>query len=1068
VTWSRRAQLLVFVLVVLMAAILAAHLDRLERTRTYDAFESHTEDIHHALIDRLDGYVRTLDGAAALFAASSLVTAQEWEIYVNTLDIETRLPEILGVGYIALVDEQVGYDPLEHTLENGLVIPPVHPVTGQDERYVVQFIEPLDANKAALGLDISFDEARRVAADLARESNTVQLTPLIELVQGNSRADGYLLLRPLFAPQSDASIQDSPNSDFLGWIYMSSIGETLFSSLTKQHDGVAYLSVYDGVGPLGDMIPSYSTLHDAPFDPQFEVARKIAVFGREWTMVWKSTPRFESANPAFSKWIVLSSGITVALLLTYIMQIVSEREARIERDVARKTCLLRAKSEEAQSVIDNAVISIFVLDPFDRIISANDAAKKLFGVENVSIGDLIGNIISFQSDPVLPNAAAQPGRVPDRPEIRLMVERNYWVTADDQARTTLLVQNVSESKESARRLEANETRWNLALDGAHIGVFDIDLRTNVSIVSDSWRKLMGIPADAVDADAQKLFSSRVHPDDLMALKAADRACIDGLTHRSTVEYRIRFEDGSVRWMKSDAVVVERDHDGVALRLLGAQTDVTELRNALDALRESRERFELVIEHAPVGMALFNKDGEFRGKNQALCEMTGYSDEELGGKKKFRDLVSNKDLFGLLQEIDELKCDNQSSVQGEYKIIRKSGPPIWGLLSVAWTFDPVENEDIFIVQIFDISEKKNAEKMKSEFVATVSHELRTPLTSIKGALGLLRVTKVESMPRGTERLLEIAAANTDRLAALVDDILDLEKIRSGDVEFFIEPNCLAQLLRDGVEQMLPFAAQHNVELVLEVHQKRVCALIDASRVQQVIVNLLSNACKYSDDDTKIHVRLEEVSGQALVCILNSGPTISDEFRSRIFQPFSQADSSDTRSKGGTGLGLNIARQIVERMDGKIGFTSKANSPTAFWFTLPLAEVSNLVEHQEQPAVLSGRSFNFLHLDDDSDFLEILRRGLGSNAMMTSVRTPQEARLSMKENVFDVIVFDRDLSVIHGRDILDDIAELQPTARVIGLSDNESRIWDIRFDLEMTRARKNLNDIILLMEKISISA
>jgi PAS domain S-box-containing protein len=941
VTWSRRAQLLVFVMVVLMAAILAAFLDQLERNRIQDAFESHTEDIHHTLIDRLDGYVRTLDGAAALFAASSLVTAQEWEIYVNTLDIEARLPEILGVGYIALVDERAGYDPLEHTLENGLVIPPIHPVTGQDERYVVQFIEPLDANSAALGLDISFDEARRVAAERARESNTVQLTPLIELVQDGSSAGGYLLLRPLYAFQPDAFMQEPPNSDFLGWIYMPFIGETLFSSMTKQQDRVAYLSVYDGVGPLGELIPSYSTPHDARFDPQFEVTSKFLVFGREWTLMWKSTPDFEKANPAFLKWIVLSSGIIVALLLTFIMQIISEREARIETNVARKTSLLRAKSEEAQSVIDNAVISIFVLDSNDRIISANDAAKNLFGVENVSIGDLIGNIITFQSDPALPNATAQPGRVPNRPQIRLMVERNNWVTADDQARTTILVQDVSESEESARRLAANEARWNLALDGAHIGVFDIDLRTNVSIVSDSWRKLMGIPASAADADVQKLFSSRVHPDDLMALKASDRACIDGLTHRSIAEYRIRCENGATRWMKSDAVVVERDHDGVALRLLGAQTDVTELRNALDALRESRERFELVIEHAPVGMALFNNDGEFRGKNQALCEMTGYSDEELGGKMKFRDLVSNKDLFGLLQEIDELKRKNQSSVQGEYQIIPKSGPPFWGLLSVAWTFDPVENEDIFIVQIFDISEKKNAEKMKSEFVATVSHELRTPLTSIKGALGLLRVAKVDRMPKGAERLLEIAAANTDRLAALVDDILDLEKISSGDVEFFVEPNCLAQLLRDAVEQMLPFATQHNVELVLETPEAEVLAMIDASRALQVIVNLLSNACKYSHDDTKIHVRLEEVSGQALVCILNSGPTIPDDFKSRIFQPFSQADSSDTRAKGGTGLGLNIARQIVERMDGKIGFTSKANSPTVFWFTLPLAEVGNLV-------------------------------------------------------------------------------------------------------------------------------
>ncbi len=103
-------------------------------------------------------------------------------------------------------------------------------------------------------------------------------------------------------------------------------------------------------------------------------------------------------------------------------------------------------------------------------------------------------------------------------------------------------------------------------------------------------------------------------------------------------------------------------------------------------------------------------------------------------------------------------------------------------------------------------------------------------------------------------------------------------------------------------------------------------------------------------------------------------------------------------------------------------------------------------------MSGRRFKFLHLDDDRGFSEILRRGLGSNAMMTSVRTPQEARLSMQEYVFDAIVIDRDIPVIHGRDILDDIAELQPTARGIGLFDNESRIQDVRFDLELAKSQK----------------
>lgn len=1043
----------------------AVSIDRVERNRAQETFESHADDAFQSLTNRIEGLGRTLDGAAALFAASENVTAQDWQQYVTMLDIENALPGILGVGFITALQERDGVPISEQVQQLGPDFPTIHPDTGRSEKFVIQYIEPLATNRAALGLDIAFEEGRRTAAQRARETNTIQLTPPIELVQDNELKAGFLLLRPFYEMGFDSSDAQATQEAFRGWVFMPFVGEALFEPLSSHLERIADLTVFDGdVGNANAAI--YSDLPGTTSSkPYFNVTREIEIFGRNWTLVWHSTVEFQEGKIGPLRWIIAVFVMIIFGLIAQISRDVEIRERRIQIDVDRKTEELRAKSEETHSVIENAVMAIIVVDEDKNIVSANQAAMALFKAAPLKIGMPIQDLISVRSRRANENRTADRASCPAIPNLRLKVQVNEWTTADGATRSTLLVQDDTEAEASARRLRENEARWNLAMEGAQIGVFDLDLVTNQSVVSDTWRKLMDVPLDAPEQDFQKLFISRIHPDDLPIVSAANKRCIDGTAERSTAEYRMRFEDGSTRWMKSDAVVVTRDASGKALRFIGAQMDVTALREARDALRSSRERFEVLLEQAPVGMALVAKDGRFLGTNEALCRMTGYTAQEMQDSLRFRHLISPNEFMTLLRTVDALKTQERSSYQNEHLVILKNGPPIWGLFSVAWTYDEAKDEEIFIVQIQDITEKKNIERMKSEFVATVSHELRTPLTSIKGAIGLLRGPMLEKMPTGAGRLLEIAGSNTDRLSALVNDILDLEKIRSGEVDFHIEPTDLVKLISDSVEQMLPFAVQHKVEFRLSVPQEAVNAMIDPQRTQQVVTNLLSNACKYSDDDTKVHIRLEMVDDDALVCVLNTGPVISDEFKKQIFRPFSQADSTDTRSTGGTGLGLNISRQIVERMDGKIGFTSEVGAPTAFWFTVPLEHV----EREPAPVIplhsTSPKKFRVLHLEDDSDFSEIIRKGLGDLAHMTSVLTVAQARAAVLSEPFDLIVIDWDLPDGNCRDILDVVKKYQPDARIMSLSATETRVRDLRVDHEMVKSEQNLDEIVAKMVKYS---
>jgi len=1052
-------------MVILLTLVLAVHLDRLEQNRTVATFEGFADDGLEKLVGRLDGFVRTLDGTTGLIDASGDVTAQDWERYVAAIDIETQLPGTLGIGYIALVTDANGAGMTEFLAQRGADFPPVYPDTGQDERFVIQFIEPMRDNQSALGLDVSFEPGRRNAAQTARDTNSVQLTPPIELVQAEARNTGFLLLMPHYKMGAPLDTPAQLDAAFQGWAYMPFVGEALFQSLTSQQDRFATLTVRDGIG-AGQSQYVYDTLpEDAASTSLYQASREIEVFGRTWTLMWNSTPAFETAYATFTKWIVLALGLIVSALIALTFQMVMRKEQLIATEVRRKTKEIRAKNEQTQSVIDNAVLSIFVLDENENIISANQAAKDLFGEQNIMIGTPLGFIIKITdvSDNLLGDA--RPARAPNFPDLRLLVDENEWSTADGSRRKTVLIQDVSAAEMNAHMLQETEARWNMALAGAQIGVFDVDLTTQTSVVSDTWRKLMQVPMDATQLDAQKMFFSRIHPDDVKILKAADNDCIEGRTDRSIAQYRMRFEDGSYRWMQSDAVVVKRDANGKALRLLGAQTDVTDLREARDSLKQSRERFELVLDQAPVGMALFDYKGNFQGMNGALCAMSGYTMEELNSGMQFRNLISKTDLTKLMKCLDELKLQKQTAHQGEYQIIPKTGPPVWGLFSVALTSDPATGRDAFIVQINDINEQKNIEKIKSEFVATVSHELRTPLTSIKGALGLMRGPMLDKMPVGAGRLLEIAAANTDRLSALVNDILDMEKISSGEVDFHIAPHSISQLLKDGMEQMLPFAVQHKVKLALSLPKTNVQTRIDPQRTQQLIANLISNACKYSDADTTVDIRLEVIAGQALVCVANQGPPIPDEFKTRIFRPFSQADGSDTRVEGGTGLGLNISRQIVERMDGKIGFDSKPNSPTVFWFTVPAVQNVDTVMPSAPTDGVTKTRINVLHLEDDSDFIEIVRTGLGALANVTPALTLKDARRAMRENVFDVLIIDWELPDGHGSELFADVAKYQPHAKTIILSANGDSIGDLKVDYEMVKSRTDLDDIVTNVVKFA---
>jgi len=230
--------------------------------------------------------------------------------------------------------------------------------------------------------------------------------------------------------------------------------------------------------------------------------------------------------------------------------------------------------------------------------------------------------------------------------------------------------------------------------------------------------------------------------------------------------------------------------------------------------------------------------------------------------------------------------------------------------------------------------KENDRLKNEFIATVSHELRTPLTAVSGALAVVLSGKLGDLPPQARHILGLAVKNSQRLTELINELLDIDRLEANQLLLNLRPQPLMPVVEDAVSGMLPYAEKLGIPLSLAGQCEGCWVAVDARRLRQVLVNLMSNALKFSDTGASVNVTVS-VSGQRVrVEVVDAGKGIAEEFKPNIFRKFAQADSSSTRAKGGAGLGLAIARELVVGMGGEIGFNSTLGMGSCFYVELSL--------------------------------------------------------------------------------------------------------------------------------------
>lgn len=246
---------------------------------------------------------------------------------------------------------------------------------------------------------------------------------------------------------------------------------------------------------------------------------------------------------------------------------------------------------------------------------------------------------------------------------------------------------------------------------------------------------------------------------------------------------------------------------------------------------------------------------------------------------------------------------------------------------------LEQRTLEMKQAMEQAERAN--RVKSEFLSTVSHELRTPLTSLSGSIALIQGGALGVLPAPVTEMLRVAHKNSLRLGHLINDLLDMDKLVAGKLRFDLRVQPLMPLVEQALDAIKAYAEPYGVRVELVRRQDDARVSVDGQRLQQVMANLLSNAAKFSPAGGVVEVAVQRAGERLRVSVTDHGPGIPESFRAQVFEKFSQADASDTRQKGGTGLGLAISRELIERMEGTIGFESVEGQGASFFFELPAA-------------------------------------------------------------------------------------------------------------------------------------
>jgi PAS domain S-box-containing protein len=500
--------------------------------------------------------------------------------------------------------------------------------------------------------------------------------------------------------------------------------------------------------------------------------------------------------------------------------------------------------------------------------------------------------------------------------------------------------DITELKDAEKALREGEERLKAIIDTVPALINLKDTEGHYQVTNRHHNEFFGFKAGDLIGQTSN-FLSKEHGEKVRGMELTILESGEALP---AYDYQIEDVKGRQRDLLTTKVPL-RDLSNKITGILSTSVDITERKQADEALRESEARTRAIVSNVIDGIITIDEGGIIHSVNPAGERMFGYVERDLVGQN-VNILATEPHRSAHDRYLANYLTTGEVKILGQVRELegeRRNGKRF--PIELAVNEVRLGDERMFVGIIRDITQRKEMERLKGEFVSTVSHELRTPLTSIRGSLGLITGGAVGKLPGKVREMIDVAEKNTERLINLVNDILDMEKIESGSMEFSFGPLDLARLVEQGIKTNHGYAEDQGVEFLLSESEADITVRGDGDRLMQVMANLLSNAAKFSPKGEKVEISVTRHNDWARVSVTDHGPGIPDEFQADVFSKFTQADASDTRQVGGTGLGLNISKTIIDKHDGNIGFDTHAGEGTTFYFEVPLFK--EIAEEEASP-------------------------------------------------------------------------------------------------------------------------
>ncbi len=1039
------------------------------------------------LADRVATAVRTRFEMAAQLARSAGaflesqeedLSQQEWAHYTSA--IGRRFPRgVVGLSYVQRVPRSQ-LDALEAQVQaDGL--PGFHVQrTGKGEwAYIVTHIEPLQSNASALGLDFLAGTGRRAAAaDEARRTGDVTLTAHFGILFNDREVPGFLLLAPVFKVNALRGTQAGRDAGLVGWSSVVLQTDALLAGVLDDTEGHVDFAAFEG-----DKVDD-ATLIDYEFADAnrpkrdwkataadfrrraHQLALPLDLRGHRWTLWVVSTPEFETDAGTLLPTVVLLAGLMA-----------TGAGASLAHSLVRKRASALRQAERAEErlalVASRTASAVMLTDPEWQIEWVNDSFTRLTGY---TLADVQGKRPS----------AVLAGPESDRAELARMDEadragepykgellnyrkdgRTWWAEVEIQHLRDAsgkftgymsLMLDVTERHRIREELARKEAQFRFIFEHAPMGIsWVLGRRAETRIVNPMHERITGVPA-ARSRDTRE-YEAVSHPEDQAKQNALMAQIYRGEIEQFSLEKRYLRPDGSVIWavltmhVTRDAVTGEQQE-------VTTLVDITELKRAEAELGRREAELRFILNALPIGVSWTEDVAQQRYRlNDGVYRICGITPGTAMTAEDFKALTEPEDQARQEAEYARIRRGEIDHFVLEKRYHTLGGDLRWVILTVQVFRGPDKRILNEVATIVDITEQKRqaaelrqardaaerANLAKSQFLAMMSHEIRTPMNGVIGMTSLLLDSPLSKEQRD---YVDTIRYSGDALLTIINDILDFSKIESGRLELEDTEFSLRDCVEAALDLLTPRVAEKRLDLLCEFGDGVPGTVRgDPTRLRQVLVNLMGNAVKFTErGEVELRVAAERVGPddtrparasrsrspfapgdrvRLLFAVRDTGIGISAEGQARLFQSFSQVDTSTTRRYGGTGLGLAISKRLAELMGGRMWVESEVGKGSTFHFSI---EVEALAA-KPRPWLAAGTGSlagkRLLVVDDNATNRRILlglAQGWGLAAC--AVGSGAEALLLLRQGeAFDAAVLDMHMPEMDGVELAKKIRELR---------------------------------------------